>query len=146
MQDRFRRSLHQPETLVIVAGYSFGDQHLNELIFDAAARRQRSEFVILCYESIPKTLDGRARITPNLQVASGGDAIIGGVRANWKPPEDAPSDLWYEGKFGLRDFGKLAAYLARSAGRQPDDDTELPDTVEKALGNQADKENTKDHT
>src|SRR5438445_3684758 len=49
LQDRLRRALHQPETLLIVAGYSFGDAHLNELLFDAATRRERSEFVAFCY-------------------------------------------------------------------------------------------------
>jgi hypothetical protein len=36
LQDRFRRAMHQPETLVIISGYSFGDDHLNDLMFDAA--------------------------------------------------------------------------------------------------------------
>jgi hypothetical protein len=36
LQDRFRRALHQPETLTLVAGYAFGDDHLNGVIFDAA--------------------------------------------------------------------------------------------------------------
>ena len=35
LQDRFRRALQEPETIVIISGYSFGDEHLNELIFDA---------------------------------------------------------------------------------------------------------------
>src|ERR1700683_544132 len=56
LQDRLRRALHQPETLVIVSGYSFGDDHLNEMLFDAAARRERSEIVAFCYSGIPSPL------------------------------------------------------------------------------------------
>ena len=32
LQDRLRRALAQPETLTLVAGYSFGDEHLNEML------------------------------------------------------------------------------------------------------------------
>ncbi|MHB8870192.1 MAG: SIR2 family protein [Thermoleophilia bacterium] len=125
LQDRLRRSLHQPETLAIVAGYSFGDGHLNELLFDAASRRERSEFVVFCYEDIPSELAERAATTPNIQVASGREAIVGGVRGDWKTPSDPPPNLWEDGQFGLRDFANLAAYLARSTTREPAGDSLL---------------------
>jgi hypothetical protein len=115
LQDRFRRSLHQPETLAIVCGYSFADAHLNEIIFDAAMRRQRSEIVVFCFGDIPDPLAQRASVTPNLQVATGTEAIIGGVRAAWQAPEDIPTNLWQGERFILPDFRHLAAYLAKGA-------------------------------
>lgn len=115
LQDRFRRALQEPETIVIISGYSFGDEHLNELIFDAAAHRPRSEFVAFCYSTIPDVLAKRATNTPNLQAVTGKEAILGGVRANWKGPTAAHPDLWDGKQFVLRDFKKLAEYLARSA-------------------------------
>lgn len=132
LQDRFRRALHEPETLLIVAGYSFDDQHLNELIFDAAARRQRSDFYVLCHSRIPETLARRASTAPTLQVATGGEAILRGVRAEWKSPKDPPPNLWVDSQLGLRDFSNLAAYLARSACPEPDGDTPLRELVENA--------------
>lgn len=77
LQDRFRRALQEPESLLIVSGYSFGDDHLNELIFDAAARRPRSEFIAFCHSSVPDVLAQRALNTPNLQVVSATEAILG---------------------------------------------------------------------
>ena len=118
LQDRFRRALQEPESLIIIAGYSFGDDHLNEMIFQAAARRERSEFVAFCYSSIPDVLSTWAGSTPNLQVAGGSEAILGGVRANWKVPVGPPAELWENNQFALRDFRKLAAYLARNSGSQ----------------------------
>lgn len=118
LQDRFRRALQEPESLVIIAGYSFGDDHLNELIFDAAAGRERSEFVAFCYSNIPDALSNRASNTPNLQVVSGTEAILSGVRGNWKVPTSPPTELWDNNQFALRDFRNLAAYLARSTSSQ----------------------------
>jgi hypothetical protein len=118
LQDRFRRALQEPESLVVIAGYSFGDDHLNELIFDAAARRQRSEFVAFCYSDIPQVLSKRAANTPNLQVAAAKEAILGGVRGNWKAPPAPLPNIWDNDQFELRDFRNLAAYLARSTGSE----------------------------
>lgn len=121
LQDRLRRSLNQPETLVIITGYSFSDAHLNELIFDAATRRERSEFVVLCYDAIPPGLAERAARTPNLQVAAASEAIIGGERGNWVPADNTvPTTIWENDRFALRDFAKLAAYLAKSVRADPE--------------------------
>ena len=80
LQDRFRRALREPETVVLIAGYSWGDQHLNEMLFDAATKRPRSEFVAFCYSSIPEKLASHAATTPNLQAVAGDEAVLGGVR------------------------------------------------------------------
>jgi hypothetical protein len=133
LQDRLRRALLQPETLLLIAGYSFSDAHLNELIFDAASRRERSEFIAFCYSEIPELLAERATTTPNLQVVTGGEAILGGVRAPWKTPDgDLPPNLWADAQFGLRDFRNLTAYLARSTSREVDPDAMNLDGAQQA--------------
>lgn len=117
LHDRLRQALNQPETLAIVTGYSFGDEHLNELLFDAAARRERSEFVVFCYATIPPEVASRAARTPNLQVATQGEAILGGIRRPWQVSISPPTDVWNDGRFCLGDFKSLSSYLARSSGR-----------------------------
>ena len=134
LQDRFRRALNQPETLVLICGYSFSDDHLNEMIFDAATRRERSEFLAFLYSDIPAALADRARITPNLQVVSGMEAIIGGVRAVWKEPEDPLPEIWSDGRCRLPDFTVLARYLARSTRHVHDRDNALRALLEQAMG------------
>ena len=121
LQDRFRRALYTPETIALVSGYSFGDDHLNEMLFDAATRRERSEIIVFCRSKIPDGLAQRAIATPNLQVIGPTSAILGGVSGNWKPPEDAPPELWAGGKLTLTDFAHLALYLARSTAPDPSD-------------------------
>jgi len=133
LQDRLRRALHEPETLVLIAGYSFGDKHLNELLFDAASKRERSEFVVFCYSDIPEVLAKHASTTPNLQIASGREAILGGERDEWEAPKDPPPGFWVDDQFGLRDFTNLATHLARSVTREPDGDALLRELVEKVV-------------
>lgn len=127
LQDRFRQALHEPDTLMLIAGYSFSDDHLNEQIFDAATRRERSEFVVFAFSEIPDSLLDRAAITPNLQVVSDHEAIIGCVRADWADLGDGSPEIWCEGRFLLSDFKHLSGYLARSSAhgmnRRQDFDT-----------------------
>lgn len=114
LQDRLRRSLYQPESLFIISGYSFQDAHLNELIFDAARRRPRSETVAFCHSEPTADLIGEAQRTPNLQVIGRHEAVRGGVRANWLSSEDELPNVWLDGELALTDFRHLASYLARS--------------------------------
>jgi hypothetical protein len=117
LQDRLRRALHQPETIVLVSGFSFTDDHLNEVLFDAAIRRERSEFVVFSNDEISDRLAERARRTPNIQVVGKREAVLGGVRCNWKVPDDDILDLWRGGSLALPDFTHLASYLARSSAQ-----------------------------
>ena len=129
LQDRFRRALAQPETLTLVTGYSFGDEHLNEVIFDATAQRPRSEIIVFCHSDIPDVLKGQAQQNPNLQAVTTNKAILGGRLAHWKSPEESPStgDFWKKGKFTLGDFRNLAAHLALSSPQSQSQSMDLAD-------------------
>lgn len=117
LQDRLRRALDQPETIVLVSGFSFADAHLNEMLFDAAIRRERSEFVVFTYDDINDVLSERATRSPNIQVVGRTEAVLGGVRGNWKAPDDDIPNLWEDEKLALPDFAHLASYLARSSAQ-----------------------------
>lgn len=118
LMDRFRRALLEPETLLIVSGYSFGDQHLNEIIFDAAQRRPRSDFVVCCFGDLPSAVADVAERLRNVTLLGGTEAIVGGIRGPWSPGEEAVADVWSEGRFLLGDFAHLARFLGRSRGIQ----------------------------
>jgi hypothetical protein len=117
--DRFRRALYEPETLLLISGYAFGDQHLDELIFDAALQCPRSEFIVFCHSKIPDQVAMKAEHAPALSVLSKHEAILGTRRGNWTAEVETPG-LWEGGEFKLSDFGALATFLA-SASRRPDD-------------------------
>ena len=131
LQDRFRRALAQPETITLVSGYSFGDDHLNEIIFDAALNRPRSEIIVFCFSEIPSVLEARAKYCPNLQALSFDKAIIGGRVGGWSSPDKelTTTDFWDNGKFALGDFGKLAAHLSRSSNSSLTGTTIAPNEI-----------------
>lgn len=112
LQDRFRRALRQPETLLLISGYSFRDEHLNEMIFDTARQRPRSEFLAFSFNELPESLAKAAVLIPNLQAIGRSEAILGGVRGNWDVPDNTPTDLWEDSGFTLGNFSNLARYLA----------------------------------
>ena len=118
LQDRFRRALRQPETLLMISGYSFGDEHLNEMIFDAARQRPRSEFLAFSRAAIPEKLAKAAIMIPNLQAIGRSEAILGGVRGKWDVPTKAPNDLWEDSGFTLGNFDSLARYLTPRSPQQ----------------------------
>ncbi|WP_226924779.1 SIR2 family protein [Georgenia satyanarayanai] len=133
LQDRLRKALEQPETLTLITGYAFGDQHLNEMIFEAARRRPRSEFIAFCYSTIPDDLAALATTAPNVQVASPAEAILGGIRADWDPPDGAPDDVWAKETFLLGDFTHLTRFLARSSPPQAELEARLNELLAKAI-------------
>jgi hypothetical protein len=133
LQDRFRRALYTPESLVLVIGYSWRDQHLNELLIEAARRRPRSEIITFTRSTIPAAIAENATSLQNLQAVTAKEAILAGVRAPWEAPDDARPDLWGRDGFALADFRQLAAFLAKSAAPQPDLDRRLEALFE-ALG------------
>jgi hypothetical protein len=132
LQDRLRRALDQPETLVLISGYAFGDQHLNEMIFDAARRRPRSEFIAFCYSRIPDELAELAATTPNVQVVTRAEAILGGLRDGWEAAHDVPPDVWAADAFRLGDFNSLTQFLARSSPPEAELEARLSELLARA--------------
>ena len=126
--DRLSRFLEQDDTLLVVSGFSFGDQHINNLIFGALENRPRSHVYALQFEEPKHEADlvKRATQRPNMIVVGPETGIIGGCRAAWTS-EDNPDFMSavYElkeeavesggamksGKMKIGDFANFAAFL-----------------------------------
>lgn len=87
MLEHLGRVLDHPDgTVLVTLGYSFGDQHINEIVFDALDGRDRTHVFAMQYVD-PATdhqLVARARSRPNLVVYGPDTAIIGGVPGSWQ--------------------------------------------------------------
>jgi hypothetical protein len=84
--DRFSKTLNQDNSLLITCGYSFGDQHLNSIIYTALDTKQTSNVVCLRFGNISPD-DELAKIAqekPNLTVVGQNGGVISGKWGNWK--------------------------------------------------------------
>jgi hypothetical protein len=88
--DRLSRFLEQDDALLTAVGFSFADEHINNLIFGALENRPRTHVYALQFEEVPEQSDlaQRALQRPNMIVAGPRSGIIGGKRAVWAPVEN----------------------------------------------------------
>ncbi len=133
--DRFGKALDREDSILFVCGYSFSDEHINAIIFDALEARKRPHVIALQFADpgAKDTLSARASRLPNLMVLGATEAIIGGARAPWIVPDPKHTDTYARaftldaaaeegasppgtGKFLLGDFAKFAAFLATLTG------------------------------
>jgi hypothetical protein len=121
--DRLGRFLEQDDALLVVAGFSFGDEHINNLIFGALENRPRTHVYALQFDELPdeSVLIKRAAQRSNLIVVGPKTGIIGSRRGQWSPAEP-PSFM--DGVFELK------AEAASGVG-----ETEQSKTGEMKIGN-----------
>jgi len=134
LHDRLRIFLGQGETLFIIVGYSFSDQHINETIFQALRANKRLAVTALVFgEEIE---EGKTRVLnqslikygsdhPNLSILGPDKAVIGGTVSKWEMETtsslnqyDNISSYWesVNNFFTLGDFTKFSLFLQNVIG------------------------------
>ena len=83
--DRLGRFLDQDDSLIVCCGYSFGDQHVNNVLFSALANRPRTHLVALQFEDVADgdTLATRGAAHRNLIVIGRTGGIVAATRDVW---------------------------------------------------------------
>lgn len=98
MLDHLRAVAERENTCFVVAGYSFGDEHINGVLFEALARRPSTHLFALMH-SDPVEGDLLSRVASqnaNMLVYGPTQAIIAGTAAGWRlvePVENTTSNL-----------------------------------------------------
>lgn len=98
MMDRLRSFLRKPSSVLVICGYSFGDQHLNEVLLQSLMGNASAiVFALLngrlsLYENAVRL--GQSRV--NLSVLALDEAVIGTRRAPWAAPHSASEDMQSE--------------------------------------------------
>ena len=145
MLDRLRAFLSQPAAILIICGYSFRDEHLNEVIVQGLQGNSTASGFGLLHSNLgdyPAAIQLAAtRSNLNLLAKDGG--ILGTRRAEWIPSDGNPGDPgapaveWkpdpnnanrFVPSFVLGDFGKLGVFLLEIIGaaeKQPNQATVL---------------------
>jgi len=130
--DRMARVLSRADALMVTCGFSFSDQHINAVIFDALEHYPKSHVIALVYGNLDldSHLVQAAKDRSNLIVLAADQAIIGGRLGTWRlasPMGDTKprvlADLFevddaangedeLTGKMHVGDFVRMAAFLA----------------------------------
>jgi hypothetical protein len=135
MIDRMRFFLRQPSAVIIISGYSFRDEHVNEIFLQGVQGNATAVIFALQHgdlASYPAAVT-LAEASQNFNVLCNREAIIGGDRAPWRlrqsgmQPEARFSTFWesdagaaeelVSGQFLLGDFSSLGTFLEAFVSR-----------------------------
>ncbi len=134
--DRLKNFLLSGELLFVFSGYSFSDQHINDIIFNCLRQNNRLSCIVFCFQD--SEVENLHKLTAgsyiNLSVFGPTKSLINGVFEDWKFDKGTIKDsekfdlYWNEAdkKFLLGDFNKLVEFLLTVSGR-----AELVDTSKK---------------
>ena len=89
LADRLARFLEQDDALLIVCGFNFGDEHINNVIFGALENRPRTHVYALQFDELPdeSQLVRRAHSRPNIMLIGPRTGVLRGNRAPWAASE-----------------------------------------------------------
>ncbi|MBR1702713.1 MAG: SIR2 family protein [Lachnospiraceae bacterium] len=124
--DRLKKYLSYGECVFIVSGYSFGDEHINEVIFNALRNNSRLYVVVLCYgDEQVEAMEKYASAYINLCVAGPTKVIVNSMKKEWIYNEAEEQDIgagmyWDKtrSKFLLGDFKSLIDFFIENSGRK----------------------------
>lgn len=97
--DQLNKFLRQPNSLMVITGYSFNDEHLNDTILSALKANPNSMVIALLFDTLTYKNENQiierypkanqlALSRNNLALWSFDEAIIGTVRGKWKINKD----------------------------------------------------------
>jgi hypothetical protein len=127
-QDRLRQFLANGEAALFIIGYSFSDEHINEIIFQGLKRNSRLAINALIYGEpaeenpaelrLPEAIVQYGRQHRNLSIYGPDRAIVGGVESVWDKDTNGSNidTYWSNDRFLLGDFVSFCKYLERFIG------------------------------
>jgi hypothetical protein len=136
MIDQLRAFFRKPAPVLITCGFSFGDQHLNEVLLQGLQGNPSAIVFALLYGGLASypEITSAAQNRANLNVLARDEAVIGTKSASWIKGRDATacSDStavkWMpdphkptvrNAQFMLGDFANLATFANELIGEQP---------------------------
>jgi hypothetical protein len=125
--DRLKNYLLSGELLFVFTGYSFSDQHINEIIFNCLRQNNRlTALVFFFQDSEVENLHKQTSSYMNLNVFGPTKAIINGNLGEWEylasdlKPNEKSDSYWNtaDEKFKLGDFNELVNFFIINSGKK----------------------------
>lgn len=140
-QDRLRKFVSYGPCLILVLGYSFSDEHLDEIIFQGLRSNPDLAATVFTRSPLPERLVHQSQELRNLTVYGPDRACIGGVIGSWGNPSRAQKEAEYwpfwdstSKQFKLGDFNSFASFLELFIGFGLDSfSTSTPSTSEEQM-------------
>ncbi len=98
MLDRLKSFLLKPNATLFMSGYSFSDEHINDVICRSLEANPTAQVFGLMFGDLAQAKYQKARecgcLLANLTIAGDTSAIIGRIEGPWrKVPDDLPASL-----------------------------------------------------
>lgn len=125
--DRMRDYLLSGELLFVFTGYSFSDQHINDIVLNCMRQNNRLFVIVFFHKDADvENLHKSCSAYLNLHVFGPTKGMISGQLGEWHfskttvMPNEATTTYWDEEKsrLTLGDFGSLVNFLVASSGRR----------------------------
>jgi hypothetical protein len=135
--DRLKNYLVECEGIFIVAGYSFCDEHINDVIFNGLKQNNRLNVIAFMYsDNEIERLKKYATQHLNLTAYFPKKAIVGGLSGEWIPNfayNDKNESFWdcEKKEFTLGDFSNLVDFLIENSSKKAKIQKEFDDKDER---------------
>jgi hypothetical protein len=122
--DRLKNYLSEGELCFIISGYSFSDQHINEIIFNSLRQNNRLFIIVFSYtDSSVENLYKLSSSFLNISAFGPNKAIINGELKEWIFTEDESEnhDSYWDydnGELTIGDFNKLVNFFINNSGKK----------------------------
>jgi len=119
--DRLKNSLVESDGLFIFCGYSFGDEHINEIIFNGLKFNKRLHVIIFLYDEEPiNKIKTEADLLLNMTILSPTKLISNGVMKEVELKDNYSNIYWDDAhkRVTLGDFSNLVNFLVESSGKK----------------------------
>jgi len=125
--DRLKMFLNSGELLFIISGYSFSDQHINEVIFNSLRQNNRLHIIVFAYtDHTIEELYKESFSYLNISAFGPKIGIVNGQKINWAISEndlkeDKRSDLYWSTKseeLKIGDFNNLVDFIIANSGKK----------------------------
>lgn len=117
--DRLKEFLLSGEGIFIISGYSFSDDHVNEVLFNCLNQNNRLHVIAFFYDDKPlEKIVSEGKNFPNLTMISPTKASISGMSGEWAHSKGGEliDPFWDSNKLTLGDFKELVKYLILCSG------------------------------
>ena len=119
--DRLKDFLLAGEGIFIISGYSFSDDHVNEVLFSALNQNSRLHIIAFFFKDTPlEKIVENGKNLPNFTMLSPSKASISGIIGEWSKNLDGDilDPFWHEDSkiLTLGDFTKMVDFLILCSG------------------------------